>query len=202
MAATPTRRSTCGSTGRVSNRGGVGIEDRPARRQPAPAARDRRRRRRRSRRPTSCFGLGARDDRATSIRVLWPSGTVQTEVDTGAGGTTARPLAAGTLAVGHRARSQAVVVPVPLHLERHPVRVRDRLHGRRRARATGWGRASGTQPDPDEYVRIRGDQLKPRDGRYELRVTNELEETLFVDRAAARGRRSSGRRRGLSRTRA
>ncbi|HSE97075.1 MAG TPA: hypothetical protein VLD57_02320, partial [Blastocatellia bacterium] len=33
-----------------------------------------------------------------------------------------------------------------------------------------------------EYVRIRGDQLKPRDGRYEIRVTNELEEALFVDR--------------------
>ena len=31
-------------------------------------------------------------------------------------------------------------------------------------------------------MRIRGDQLKPRDGRYELRVTNELEEAMFVDR--------------------
>ena len=31
-------------------------------------------------------------------------------------------------------------------------------------------------------MRIRGDQLQPRDGRYELRVTNELEEALFVDR--------------------
>ena len=37
-------------------------------------------------------------------------------------------------------------------------------------------------PDPDEYVRIRGDQLKERNGRYELRVTNELEEALFADR--------------------
>jgi len=37
-------------------------------------------------------------------------------------------------------------------------------------------------PDPIEYVRIRGDQLKARDGRYELRVTNELEEAMFVDR--------------------
>lgn len=37
-------------------------------------------------------------------------------------------------------------------------------------------------PDPDEYVRIRGDQLRERNGRYELRVTNELEEALFVDR--------------------
>jgi hypothetical protein len=38
------------------------------------------------------------------------------------------------------------------------------------------------KPDPEEYVRIRGDQLKEKNGRYELRVTNELEEAMFVDR--------------------
>src|SRR6266705_43223 len=38
------------------------------------------------------------------------------------------------------------------------------------------------KPDPVEYVRIRGDQLKEKAGRYELRVTNELEEALFIDR--------------------
>jgi hypothetical protein len=38
-------------------------------------------------------------------------------------------------------------------------------------------------PDPEEYTRIDGSKLVPRDGRYELRVTNELEETLFLDRA-------------------
>src|SRR5213075_2783336 len=37
-------------------------------------------------------------------------------------------------------------------------------------------------PDPDEYVRIRGDQLRERNGRYEIRMTNELEEVLYVDR--------------------
>ena len=42
--------------------------------------------------------------------------------------------------------------------------------------------AAAVRTDPDEYVRIREDQLKPRDGKYELRVTNELEETMFVDR--------------------
>src|SRR5262249_8082831 len=36
--------------------------------------------------------------------------------------------------------------------------------------------------DPEEYVRIPGHQLKERNGLYELRVTNELEEALFVDR--------------------
>jgi hypothetical protein len=37
-------------------------------------------------------------------------------------------------------------------------------------------------PDPDEYVRLRANQLVTKGGRYELRVTNELEEALFVDR--------------------
>ncbi len=37
-------------------------------------------------------------------------------------------------------------------------------------------------PDPDEYVRITAEQLRERDGRYELRITNELEEALFLDR--------------------
>jgi hypothetical protein len=37
-------------------------------------------------------------------------------------------------------------------------------------------------PDPLEYVRIRGDQLRAKGGRFELRITNELEEALFADR--------------------
>ena len=47
----------------------------------------------------------------------------------------------------------------------------------------GYGVAPGVwnHPDPVEYVRIAPDQLRPRDGRYELRVTNELEEALYLD---------------------
>jgi hypothetical protein len=37
-------------------------------------------------------------------------------------------------------------------------------------------------PDPVEYVRIRNDQLKERNGQLELRVTNELEEAVYADR--------------------
>jgi Tfp pilus assembly protein PilF len=36
-------------------------------------------------------------------------------------------------------------------------------------------------PDSDELVRITADQLKPKNGKYEIRVTNELEEVLFLD---------------------
>src|SRR5262249_23837164 len=48
----------------------------------------------------------------------------------------------------------------------------------------GYWEAPGVRnvPDPDEYVRIRGDQLQARNGRYELRITNELEEAVFLDR--------------------
>ena len=38
------------------------------------------------------------------------------------------------------------------------------------------------EPDPVERVRIAPDRLRPRRGRYELRVTNELEEVLYLDR--------------------
>jgi hypothetical protein len=44
--------------------------------------------------------------------------------------------------------------------------------------------APGTywSPDPDEWVRIDGRQLVPRDGRLEIRFTNPLEETTYLDR--------------------
>lgn len=51
------------------------------------------------------------------------------------------------------------------------------------AGTTGLSRSPRyNRPDPVEYVRIGSDQLKDKDGRYELRVTNELEEAMFVDR--------------------
>jgi hypothetical protein len=39
-----------------------------------------------------------------------------------------------------------------------------------------------SEPDPVEYVRIGPGRLQPRHGRYELRITNELEEVLYLDR--------------------
>jgi Tfp pilus assembly protein PilF len=160
-------------TGRVSNRGGVGskidirsgslrqrLESSAA--TPAVAPSDLR------------FGLGTRTG-ADAVRVLWPSGTLQTELDLGT------------------PSGRAPVVTVT-ELDRKPSScpflytwngtrfefVTDFMGG---GELGYWeGPRQWNTPDPDEYVRIREDQLKPRDGKYELRVTNELEETMFVDR--------------------
>jgi tetratricopeptide (TPR) repeat protein len=118
------------------------------------------------------FGLGSRTA-IDVVRVLWPAGIVQAE-----------PIAADAM----QARTLAVV-----ELDRKPSScpylytwngdrfefVTDFLGGGE----TGYQVAPGvySTPDPEEFVRIRGDQLRTREGRYEIRVTNELEETLFLD---------------------
>ena len=157
---------------RVSNRSGPSAP----RWRCAPAAcaeSSRRRRRRRRSRPRICCSASARRTAADIVRVLWPSGILQTEL---------APLRRGRGDEDRGARSQALVVPVPVHLERLALRVRDRLSRRRRDGRLGRARRRGITPDPDEYVRIRGDQLRARGGRYELRITNELEEAMFLDR--------------------
>ncbi len=49
------------------------------------------------------------------------------------------------------------------------------------------------QPDPDEYIRIRGDQLRPQNGRLRLRVAEVLNEASIIDQLALYAiRRSPG----------
>ena len=119
------------------------------------------------------FGLGTRTS-ADAVRVLWPAGIVQAETQ-----------------VASRTPS-APVLPIT-ELDRKPSScpylytwngerfefVTDFMGGGEMGHMEKPGVYNS--PDPDEYVRIRDDQLKERNGRYELRVTNELEEALFVD---------------------
>ncbi|HEX8282456.1 MAG TPA: FG-GAP-like repeat-containing protein [Pyrinomonadaceae bacterium] len=166
--------------GKVSNRSGVGakvelragslrqrLETYSA--SPAPAPAD------------ALFGLGRRV-RADAVRILWPSGVVQAETE----------LAGDALDPAGRGAT-AVTLPVT-ELDRKPSScpylyawdgerfsfVTDFMGGGEMGYLEEPGRYN--RPDPVEYVRIRGDQLKERAGRYELRVTNELEEALFADR--------------------
>lgn len=153
--------------GKVSNRGGVGakvevragslwqkLETYAA--SPAPAPAD------------IVFGLGQRAG-ADAVRVLWPAGIVQAETQIAATMTITeldrKPSSCPYLYTWNGERFEFVT---------------DFMGGGE----MGYWHAPGvySDPDPVEYVRIRDDQLKPRAGRYEIRVTNELEEVLYVDR--------------------
>lgn len=118
------------------------------------------------------FGLGRRS--ADVVRVLWPSGIVQAE------STPSSPTGRQRLDVSELDRKPSSCPYLFTWNGERFEFVSDFLGGGE----MGLWLAPGVRsvPDPEEYVRIRGDQLKPRNGRYELRVTNELEEALFVDR--------------------
>ena len=162
-------------SGKVSNRSAIGakVELRAGSLQqkietysasPAPAPAD------------VLFGLGSRD-KADVVRIIWPSGVVQAETEF------AKPPLAANFT------SMSVI-----ELDRKPSScpylytwngdrfefITDFMGGGEMGYLEEPGRHN--RPDPVEYVRIRGDQLKERNGRYELRVTNELEEALFADR--------------------
>jgi tetratricopeptide (TPR) repeat protein len=156
--------------GRVSNRDGVGakveiragnlrqkLETSAAAPMAAPA--------------DVAFGLGARQA-PDAVRVIWVSGIVQTEVELAAAGKGGvelteldrKPSSCPYLYVWNGERFEFVT---------------DFLGGGE----MGYQVAPGvySQPDPVEYVRIAPGRMVPRDGRYELRVTNELEEVLYLD---------------------
>jgi tetratricopeptide (TPR) repeat protein len=163
--------------GKVSNRGGVGakIEARAGSlRQkleayaatPAPAPAD------------IVFGLGSRQA-ADAVRILWPSGVVQAESEfAAAGGAAAKP--ALTLPVTELDRKPSSCPYLYAWNGERFEFLTDFMGGGE----LGYWAAPGVRaaPDPTEYVRISGELLKERGGRYELRVTNELEEALFIDR--------------------
>lgn len=124
------------------------------------------------------FGLGKRE-KPDAVRVIWASGTVQAEVDF-----PEKP-------VNQTAKN---VSPFKIEeLDRKPSScpylytwngekfefITDFLGG---GEMGNWQEAGVyNYPDSDEFVRITSDQLKPKDGKYEIRVTNELEEVLFLD---------------------
>jgi hypothetical protein len=167
--------------GKASNRGGIGVkvEVRAGSLQekletyaaaPAPAPAD------------ILFGLGRRES-ADAVRVLWPSGVVQAETEspaTSVGNETATGVRRGSLRVTELDRKPS---SCPYLYTWNGARfefITDFMGGGEMGDWVAPGLFN--TPDPDEYVRIRGDQLRERGGRYELRVTNELEEALFVDR--------------------
>ena len=113
------------------------------------------------------------------MRVLWPSGVVQAEAEFAASGGVAAKNAQTLPVVELDRKPSSCPYLYAWNGERFEF-LTDFMGGGE----LGYWAAPGVRaaPDPTEYVRIREDQLKERDGRYELRVTNELEEALFIDR--------------------
>ena len=121
------------------------------------------------------FGLGKRPA-ADAVRVLWPAGIVQAE--TAIAATPRTPFATLDVIELDRKPSSCPYL-YAWNGERFEF-ITDFMGGGEMGHLEQPGIYN--KPDPDEYVRIRGDQLKKRNGRYELRVTNELEEAVFADR--------------------
>jgi len=117
------------------------------------------------------FGLGARS-RVDTVRLLWPGGVLQDEV---------------------QVKSDAVFAVTELDRKGSSCPILYTWDGTRMVFVSDFlgGSAIGARsgpdtfglPDTDEYVRIAGDQLAPSDGRLQLRMVNQLEETIFFDRA-------------------
>lgn len=123
------------------------------------------------------FGLGSRQA-ADVIRVLWPSGILQAETSFGDATTSGDARAPATITELDRKPSSCPYLFTWNGAEF--TFVTDFMGG---GEMGAWlAPAIWSQPDPDEYVRIDASQLRPRAGRYELRLTNELEEALFFDR--------------------
>jgi len=122
------------------------------------------------------FGLGARD-RADAVRIIWPSGVVQSETEFG------KASGAATLAILNVTELDRKPSSCPFLYAWNGERfefVTDFMGGGE----MGYLEEPGlhNHPNPVEYVRLRDDQLREKDGKFEIRVSNELEEALMVDR--------------------
>jgi Tfp pilus assembly protein PilF len=120
------------------------------------------------------IGLGDRKV-VDAVRVLWPAGILQAETDT------PKDDAVLSFSIKELDRKPS---SCPFLFAWNGVRfefISDFLG----AGEVGYWEAPGVfnHPDPTEYVRIPGEKLVERDGRYELRVTNELEEVVYLDHA-------------------
>ena len=131
------------------------------------------------------FGLGGRLA-PDAVRVIWTSGVVQAETDIAAGQENGKPDAQPEAKIATRTLSIQELDRKPSSCpflytwngERFEF-ITDMMGGGEMGAFISQGQYN--QPDPDEYVRISSDKLKEQDGKYKIRITNELEEAVFMD---------------------
>lgn len=117
------------------------------------------------------FGLGDRTA-ADVIRIVWPNGVVQAEFDRAADeAIVAEQRLKGSCpwVFAHDGQGMTFVTDF---LWRSPLGLR----------INALDTAGVAQTE--DWIRIRGDQLAPRDGIYDIRITAELWETHYIDHAA------------------
>ncbi len=163
--------------GRVSNRTGIGakidmrsgsltqkLESYSASPMPAPSE--------------IHFGLGKREN-PDAVRVIWTSGVVQAEIEYPNEKTaTAKNFEVTKIEELDRKPSSCPYL-YTWNGEKFEF-ITDFLGG---GEMGNWqGKGVYNNSDSDEFVRITSDQLKPKNGKYEIRITNELEEVLFLDK--------------------
>ncbi|MCD9184908.1 MAG: FG-GAP-like repeat-containing protein [Pyrinomonadaceae bacterium] len=121
------------------------------------------------------FGLGRRE-KADSLKILWSSGIIQSETEFNE--TTAKNYAPLKIQEVDRKPSSCPYLYV-WNGEKFEF-ITDFLGG---GEMGNWaGKGVYHFPDSDEFIRIAPDKIKAKDGFYEIRVTNELEEVLYLDK--------------------
>lgn len=118
--------------------------------------------------PVVHFGLGEAD-RAEVARITWPNGVLQSEFDLRADAVIAasqRLKGSCPWLFAWNGRAMGFVTDF---IWRSPLGLRINAQATADVQMT------------EDWVRIRGDQLAPRDGAYDLRITAELWETHFFD---------------------
>ena len=121
--------------------------------------------------PEVLFGLGRRNS-VDALRLLWPGGVLQSETD----------LPVNRVRLVNELDRKGTSCPLLYTWNGNRYQfVTDFLGGC----AIGYLLSPGhyNTPDTDEYIRIDSSQLKVRDGRYSLRINNQLEEVLYIDQA-------------------
>ncbi len=117
------------------------------------------------------FGLGSRE-RVDALRLLWPGGVLQDEIR----------LAADASHAVEELDRKGTSCPILYAWDgRQMAFVTDFLGGS----ALGYltSPAAYNTPDTDEYVRIPPGEIRDRNGRYEISMNNQLEETIYFDQA-------------------
>lgn len=119
--------------------------------------------------PEVIFGLGSLRS-VDALRLLWPGGVLQSEINL--------PVNQAKLVQELDRKGTSCPLLYTWNGAKYQF-VTDFLGGC----AIGYLLAPGqyNTPDTDEYVRVTDSQLKLRDGRYSLRMNNQLEEVLFID---------------------